>query len=161
MGIICRRRKSFFLFFGFGGIFFRICIRIRLRRKLLAHAFSRGNTYAVHCPIGRIGTVYGRSDIISVRYFISAGKAYAVPDRSSAYRTILHSNSPLWEPLKTSLTANFLRLCASSALAKLEIHQVFTAFRCLEAAQSPNENLLVFRFLENPYVAYLLIFLPR
>ena len=26
------------------------------------------------------------------------------------------------EPLKTSLTANFLRLCASSALAKLEIH---------------------------------------
>ena len=55
------------------------------------------------------------------------------------------------EPLKTSLTVNFLRLCTSSALAKLEIHQVFTAFRCLEAAQSPNENLLVFRFLENPH----------
>ena len=27
-----------------------------------------------------------------------------------------------WEPLKTSLTANFLQLCTSSALAKLEIH---------------------------------------
>ena len=67
-----------------------------------------------------------------------------------------HQLKNIREPLKTSLTANFLRLCTSSALAKLEIHQVFTAFRCLEAAQSPNENLriiqsiILFRFLENP-----------
>ena len=33
-----------------------------------------------------------------------------------------HQLKNIREPLKTSLTANFLRLCASSALAKLEIH---------------------------------------
>ena len=53
------------------------------------------------------------------------------------------------EPLKTSLTANFLRLCTSSALAIPETHQVFTSFRRLESVQSTNENLLVFWYLKN------------